>query len=163
MHAGAGQPLYLVGVQYTMSDRIVMGPAGRDMLESAGIQPTRQRCLMAQLLLERPVHMTAEDVLERMRQSHDPISRATVYNTLELFVRHGLLKELQVEGSATVYDSNTEPHHHLFHEDSGKVSDLPHSMSLSVLGLDALNDVEVCGVEVMVRVRPKAKKGLQPA
>jgi len=102
-------------------------------------------------------------VLERMRQSHDPISRATVYNTLELFVRHGLLKELQVEGSATVYDSNTEPHHHLFHEDSGKVSDLPHSMSLSVLGLDALNDVEVCGVEVMVRVRPKAEKGLQPA
>ena len=135
-----------------MSDRIVMGPAGRDMLESAGIQPTRQRCLMAQLLLERPVHMTAEDVLERMRQSHDPISRATVYNTLELFVRHGLLKELQVEGSATVYDSN-----------SGKVSDLPHSMNLSVLGLDALNDVEVCGVEVMVRVRPKVEKGLQPA
>ncbi len=46
---------------------------------------------------------------------------------------------------------------------SGKVSDLPHSMNLSVLGLDALNDVEVCGVEVMVRVRPKVEKGLQPA
>ena len=34
----------------------------------------------------------------------------------------GLLRELPIDGEATVYDSNLTPHHHLYHEDTGEVS-----------------------------------------
>ncbi len=122
-------------------------------LREADIVPTLQRLVVAAVMLQRPVHMTAEQALRAARERMPEISRATVYGTLRLFVEHGLLKELVVDGAATVYDSNLEPHHHLYDLDSGEVSDLD-GAQLRVLGLPALGpDLEVAEVDVIVRVR----------
>jgi Fur family transcriptional regulator, iron response regulator len=122
-------------------------------LREAGVLPTLQRLVVATVLLHRPRHLTAEQVLTEARERMPEIARATVYATLQLFVRHGLLKELPIEGAATVFDSNTAPHHHLYDVDTGEVSDLPQE-ALRVLGLpDALGGFELAGVDVIVRVR----------
>jgi Fe2+ or Zn2+ uptake regulation protein len=81
---------------------------------------------VASVLLPQPVHMTADQVLAAARARLPSLSRATVYAVLQLFVRRGLLKELPIDGAATVYDSNTAPHHHLYDVDTGAVADLPH-------------------------------------
>lgn len=122
-------------------------------LRSVGILPTQQRLAVAAVLLDRPRHMTADQVM-RAAQEHFPrISRATVYAVLQLFVRHALLKELPVEGAATVYDSNLQPHHHLYDVESGIVTDLPDE-ALTVSGVsDALGGLQLAGVDVIVRVR----------
>ena len=87
------------------------------------------------------------------RQNLSGLSRATVYVVLQLFVRHGLLKELPIDGAATVYDSNTGPHHHLYDVVTGEVADLPEG-DLQVLGLaQVLGGRELAGVDVIVRVR----------
>lgn len=122
-------------------------------LREVGIVPTLQRLLIASTLLERPVHMTAEQVLVAVRKRMPEISRATVYGTLQLFVRHGLLKELPIKGAATVFDSNPLPHHHLYNVDTGEVSDLP-ADTMQVLGLPTIADtLELSEVDVIVRVR----------
>jgi Fur family transcriptional regulator, iron response regulator len=122
-------------------------------LTDAGILPTLQRMAVASVLLNKPVHMTAEQVMEATRTRLSRISRATVYAVLQLFVRHGLLNELPIDGGSTVYDSNTEPHHHLYDVDTGEVADLPLA-HLQVLGVPkALAGVELAGVDVIVRVR----------
>jgi Fur family transcriptional regulator, iron response regulator len=127
--------------------------AAQRRLRSAGIVPTLQRLVVAAVMLERPVHMTAEQVLSMARGRLPEISRATVYATLQLFVRSGLLKELPIDGEATVFDSNTAPHHHLYDVDTGQVTDLPIG-ALQVLGLaDAIPGLELAGVDVIVRVR----------
>ena len=75
-------------------------------------------------------------------------------------VRQGLLRELPIDGEATVYDSNLTPHHHLYHEDTGEVSDVP-AEALQVLGLPALGEgLELAAVDVIVRVR---RRGSRPA
>lgn len=124
-------------------------------LREVGIVPTLQRLLIASTLLERPVHMTAEQVLVAVRKRMPEISRATVYGTLQLFVRHGLLKELPIKGAATVFDSNPLPHHHLYNVDTGEVSDLP-ADTMQVLGLPTIADtLELSEVDVIVRVRSR--------
>lgn len=125
-------------------------------LRQAGILPTLQRMAVADVLLNAPAHMTAEQVLVAARQRLSGLSRATVYVVLQLFVRRGLLKELPMDGAATVYDSNTRPHHHLYDVDTGEVADLPEG-DLQVLGVDqALGGRELAGVDVIVRVRGRA-------
>lgn len=127
-------------------------------LRGNGILPTLQRMAVAQVMLVRPAHMTAEQVLEAARRGMPELSRATVYAVLKLFVGQGLLKELPIDGQATVYDSNVQPHHHLYDVESGRVVDLPES-ALQVLGLaQAVGSMELAGVDVIVRVR-----GLSPA
>lgn len=129
-------------------------------LQQAGIGPTLQRLAIAEALLRQPCHMTADQVLAAARQWLPSLSRATVYGTLQLFVRQGLLRELPIDGEATVYDSNLAPHHHLYHEDTGEVSDLP-AEALQVLGLPALGEgLELAAVDVIVRVR---RRGSRPA
>jgi len=122
-------------------------------LRGVGIVPTLQRMAVAAVLLPQPAHMTAEQVLEAARLRLPGLSRATVYAVLQLFVRQGLLKELPIDGAATVYDSNLQPHHHLYDVDTGRVRDLPDSQ-LQVLGLgEAVAGLELTGVDVIIRVR----------
>lgn len=131
-------------------------------LREAGVLPTLQRLIVASVMLQRPLHMTAEQALVASRERMPEISRATVYATLQLFVRHGLLKELPMDGASTVYDSNTTPHHHLYDVDTGQVSDLPLE-ALKVLGLEAATAGLQCeGCDVIVRIRRPASKAGDP-
>lgn len=126
-----------------------------ERLRRAGVAPTLQRLAIGAILLQRPVHMTAEQVLAAARVHLESISRATVYGTLQTFVRHGLLRELVMDGAATIYDSNTRSHHHIYHVDTGEVQDLPDGQ-LQVSGLPALDDsLEMADVDIIVRVRKK--------
>lgn len=128
-------------------------------LREAGVQPTLQRLAVGAVMLEHPVHMTAEQVLVASREHLPEISRATVYSTLQLFVRHNLLKELVIDGAATVYDSNLHPHHHVYNLDTGEVSDMP-AETLKVLGLPPLAEhLELADVDVIVRVRSRRGAG----
>lgn len=125
----------------------------QERLRGAGIVPTLQRMAVASVMLRAPIHLTAEQVLEAARLRMPGLSRATVYAVVRLFVRHGLLKELPIDGEATVYDSNVQPHHHLYDVDTGRVCDLP-ERDLQVLGIDAaVSGLQLAGVDVIIRVR----------
>lgn len=122
-------------------------------LRSAGVQPTLQRVVVAGVVLERPRHLTAEQVLAESRLRMPEIARATVYATLRLFVARRLLKELVIDGVAAVYDSTLTPHHHLYDVDTGEVSDLD-AAHVQVSGLPAFSDgTEIAEVDIVVRVR----------
>lgn len=124
-----------------------------ERLRGAGISPTRQRSEIARVLLARPVHMTAEQVLTAVREREPEVSRATVYNTLALFCAKGLLRELAVDRERVVYDSGLHPHHHLVDIDSGEVRDLPAGPWPAIDPAQLPAGFELAGVEVIVRVR----------
>ncbi len=141
---------------------VAAAPAGlslalQDRLRAAGIAPTLQRLVIAEVMLARPAHLNAEQVLAAARAQLPDLSRATLYGTLQLFVQHGLLRALPIAGVATVYDSTVTPHHHLYDMDSGEVRDLD-AAQVQVLGLPLLAaDLEITEVDVVVRVRHRAR------
>lgn len=121
----------------------------------AGIPVTAQRLAIARVLLPQPVHLSADQVQHRASHYTSGLSRATVYNTLKLFTAHGLLRELAVEPGKTMFDSNPQPHHHLYNSATGELTDIP-ADTLRLSGAPVLPDgLELEQIEVIVRVRPR--------
>ncbi len=125
-------------------------------LRAAGIRPTRQRLDVARVLFERHQHLSADQVLARVRElTRRNISKATVYNTLAVFSRAGLLREVYADPSRVFYDTNLSEHHHLYDLDSGALTDLEPG-HVQVGSLPRLPEhLELAGVEVIVRVRQR--------
>lgn len=122
-------------------------------LQAKGITPTTQRVTIGQVLFARPQHVSTEQVLDMVNTEGSHVSKATVYNTLNLFARSGLVREVIVDPTKIFYDSNTRPHHHMFAMDTGVLSDLP-SDQFQVLGMPDLPDgTSVVGLDVVLRVR----------
>ena len=127
----------------------------RRLLRENGIEPTRPRLRIANAILLKHQHLTARNVMDRV--NHDDskdvsISRATVYNTLNLFVHKGLVQlvsmNLQSEGSRLYYDSNVSPHSHLYNESTGELMDLPQGQDGALSALPPM--VQVQRVEVFI-------------
>jgi len=124
------------------------------MLREKGIVPTRQRIEIAQVLLEKHQHLSADQLQARLSVSEGFVpSRATVYNTLRLFADHGLIREVVVDPQRVFFDSNVGPHHHYFDVERGELSDIP-AESIKVTGLPP-PPPGVVGedIEVIVRIR----------
>ncbi len=124
-------------------------------LEAQGVMPTPQRIDVASILLERPQHLSAEQILERLRERGSRVSKATIYNTLKLFSAKGLAREVNVDPSRLFYDSTTHPHHHFYNVDTGELSDIP-SEQVAIMKLPSLPaGTEQESVELLIRVRDK--------
>ena len=96
-----------------------------EQLIKAGIKPTAQRIAIFRFLQEEANHPTADDVKIWMDKNFPMVSLATVYNTLNLFVKAGLLLELRFpHDDRVVFDMNTQPHHHFLDEQNGELIDL---------------------------------------
>lgn len=123
------------------------------LLRVHGINPTQQRLEIAQILLARPQHLSAEQVLHLVNKGDAQVSKATVYNTLGLFARTGLVREVIVDPAKVFYDSNVSHHHHYFNVDTGALSDIA-AEAIPEPALPLLPEgTEAVGVEVIVRVR----------
>ena len=123
------------------------------LFEEHGILPTPQRIEIADILLERPQHLSAEQILDQLRTAGSSVSKATVYNTLNLFSERGLIREVMVDPVRKFYDSTTHPHHHFYNVDSGELSDIPDD-DVQFRELPSLpRGTEQAGVEVLIKVR----------
>jgi Fur family iron response transcriptional regulator len=122
-------------------------------LQAYDILPTQQRLQIAQVLLARDQHLSADQVLEMVNAGGTAVSKATVYNTLGLFAEKGILREVNVDPSRIFYDTNNSSHHHFYNVDTGELSDIdPGQIPVDQLP-DTPHGTVVDGVEVIIRVR----------
>ena len=125
------------------------------VLRQNGAKPTAQRMALAEILFSQPQHVCAEDLLDNARDTGMRVSKATIYNTLNLFVRSGLLREINVDANRRYYDSTITPHHHFYNVDTGELVDIPRgSVRLADLP-DWPPGTEPAGVELVVKVRQR--------
>lgn len=128
-----------------------------DLLQQHGIQSTQQRVEIAQILFSKPQHLSADQVLAKVNHKRNLVSKATVYNSLGLFARKGMIREIIADPSRVFYDSNTSNHHHFFNVDTGEISDLPHD-NITVSELPELPEGTVPdSIDVVFKVRNKVE------
>lgn len=126
-----------------------------EKLKEHGVLPTTQRLEVAAILLTRPQHLSADQIIDRLRRRGSRVSKATVYNTLKIFSEQGIVRELSVDSSRKFYDSTTHAHHHFYHIDTGEFCDIPEDQ-VSISGLPPLPEgTEQESVEVLIRVRDR--------
>jgi Fe2+ or Zn2+ uptake regulation protein len=126
------------------------------ILKEKGIHPSAQRVAVSRYVLATCDHPTADEVWNRVRRKFPMVSRATVYNTLNLLVRKGLLRQFVLSGGRVVFDSNVSNHHHFIEVDTGRIHDVPWE-SLRVSNVDRLSEFEIAEYQVVLRGRRKNK------
>jgi len=128
-----------------------------ERLRAQDITPTQQRVEIAQILFAKPQHVSADEILAAVNAAGQVASKATVYNTLGLFARKGLVRQVIVDPTKIFFDSNTGDHHHFYNVDTGELTDI----SLDSLQVGELPDLpagtEAEGVDVIVRVRRRGE------
>jgi len=122
-------------------------------LVRAGVRPTAQRLRIASLLLGRPQHLSAEQVLAGLRSQGMRVSKATIYNTLNLFAASGLIRQLSVGNDRCWFDSNTDAHYHFHDVETGALTDV----CLRDVEFQRLPEppagMQVDGIDLVIRLR----------
>ncbi|MCK0167832.1 transcriptional repressor [Jannaschia sp. S6380] len=131
---------------------------GEAWLARANLRPTRQRLLLASLLVGdgRDRHVTAEGLHDAARRSGDKVSLATVYNTLRAFTEAGLVQEITVDGTGSYFDTRLDDHPHFYWEEDARLTDAGHEAMKIVNLPDAPAGTEIAKVDVVIRLRAKA-------
>lgn len=121
-------------------------------LRRHGIRPSAQRMAVAEYVLATKEHPSADLVWARVRAAFPMISRATVYNTLNRFVRQGLLRQLVLAEGRVVFDPHLAPHHHFIDDSTGSIHDVPWE-AVEVRNVENLKGVDVREYQVVMRGR----------
>lgn len=104
------------------------------------IKYTNQRIEILKVLEGNTDHPTVEDVYNKVKQKLTRITKATVYNNLQLLATKGIIKEVDVKGVLRL-EPNVADHHHLICKSCGKIIDF-NSEKLTKIALDVAKDVQ---------------------
>lgn len=140
---------YLTSSQFRLS----LSTVKRDfdaILREKGIQASAQRVAVARYVLDSEEHPSADRVFREVKRRFPYISRATVYNTLNLFVEKGLLRALTLAEDSVVFDPKIETHHHFIDESTGQIHDVPWER-VQVCNIDTLREYEIHDYQVVMR------------
>ncbi len=123
------------------------------LLAAHDVMPTQQRLDVGSVIFAKPQHLSADQIIDATRAMGSRVSKATVYNTLNLFCERGLLRTVNVDPTRQFYDPTTTQHHHFYNVDTGELADIP----VGAVTIEAMADLPAgtapVGVDVVVRVR----------
>ena len=131
--------------------------ATKQQLHTHGIKPSAQRLAIASFVLHTNTHPTADRVWREVHHTFPMVSRATVYNTLNLLVERGLLRQFVLDDGTTVFVPHLEGHHHFIDEETGTIHDVPWD-AVRVADVESLREYDVREYMVIMRGRKRPRK-----
>lgn len=137
-------------------ERVDAGETGcARLLRDAGLRPTRQRVMLAELLFAGGHrHVTAETLFGETVDANIQLSLATVYNTLNQFTQAGLLRRIGPDGSRSFFDTNTSVHPHFYLVGEDVLVDVPERLMLAHMP-EALPGHEIARLDIIIHIRRK--------
>lgn len=85
-----------------------------EVLSAPGLRITRQRALILEIIRRRQGHLDADEVYRQAREKQPRLSLSTVYRTLQLLKRLGLVEEVHFDEAHHHYEVKpSAEHHHL--------------------------------------------------
>jgi len=86
--------------------------------------PTIQRVAVLEFLEKNHTHPTAEEVYCGVKAHFPSIAKATVYNTLDVLKKAGMIRELTIAREAARYDYDPSSHPHFLCRACGNLIDI---------------------------------------
>jgi len=134
----------------------------RSALNVAGLRVTNQRALILEIIRHGQGHLDADEVYRRARERQAQISLSTVYRTLRLFKKLGLIEELHFDEAHHHYEVKPPAeHHHLVCLGCGQVIEFHYPLSRYVKrNVPEAKDFKVIETEIrMTGYCPKCRPG----
>ena len=98
-------------------------------LREKGYRLTPQRVMVLEAIEHNPDHISAEEIYSRVAAKYPDVNISTVYRTLELLTKLGMVTETDLGGGRVRYHpAEKGHHHHLVCQQCGAVIDLEESL-----------------------------------
>jgi len=97
----------------------------KDYLLQKGINPSYQRLKILEYLMNSTSHPTVDTMYRTLSKAIPTLSKTTIYNTLDLFMKKELITGLTIEENEVRYDANLSQHAHFKCLKCGRVFDIP--------------------------------------
>ena len=95
------------------------------VLKAEGMRTTKQRLDIWDELCSTDDHRDIETILQSLIKKKINVSRATLYRTIDVFVKHDLLKKVSLGNGKILYEHNKKSisprHDHILCEDCGEI------------------------------------------
>jgi Fur family transcriptional regulator, peroxide stress response regulator len=111
-------------------------------LREKGYKLTLQRLEIISLLSKDMTHPGAMDILIKVRKKASQISMSTVYYTLDMLKKEGLIQEIEFYDQDNRYDVNVTNHINLICKKCGRIDDLPGGITLSYAQVQQKTDFQ---------------------
>ena len=85
---------------------------------------THHRLAILKYLDDHHNHPTADEIYSKLKTKNPSLSKTTVYNSLDILQKNGLIKMLTICGSEYRYDFKKGMHHHFLCRNCGKIIDI---------------------------------------
>ena len=108
---------------HDIEQRLIVG------LREKGYKLTSQRLEIIRQLARDPSHPGASELLRKVRKSVPNISMSTVYYTLDMLKKEGLIRELEYYDMDNRYDTNVSDHINLVCTKCKKITDFLRDLS----------------------------------
>ena len=109
----------------------------KNYLVEHGIRPSNYRIRILQCLEDNKMHPTADQIYQNLLNEFPTLSKMSVYNTLDVLLDAGLIREITIENNEVRYDSHLEDHGHFKCNHCGKIFNFDIDFnSLHLNGLD---------------------------
>jgi Fur family peroxide stress response transcriptional regulator len=117
-------------------------------LENSGIKPSVQRIKIFEYFLQNKNHPSAESIYLELKREVPTLSKATVYNTLGLFLEKGLVQIVASDQYHARYDLVEMKHGHFICLSCKEVYDFPYQYTEKYSGLD---EFEIQSEEITIK------------
>jgi Fur family peroxide stress response transcriptional regulator len=98
--------------------------SSKELLISKGVKPTFQRLKIYKYLHDNKKHPTVDEIYRVLVKDIPTMSKTTVYNTLNMLVKKGLISAVNITGTEVRFDGEMTGHHHFLCEKCGRVIDI---------------------------------------
>ena len=110
-------------------------------LVEKNIKPSYQRIKILEYLITKRNHPTVDKIFNDLIKEIPTLSKATVYNTLDLFKKANLAIVVTIENNETRYDAKVASHGHFKCENCGNIYDF--NVNIDNLPVDSLEHFKI--------------------
>jgi Fur family transcriptional regulator, peroxide stress response regulator len=110
-------------------------------LVEKNIKPSYQRIKILEYLITKRNHPTVDKIFNDLIKEIPTLSKATVYNTLDLFKKANLAIVVTIENNETRYDAKVASHGHFKCENCGNIYDF--DVNIDNLPVDSLEHFKI--------------------
>lgn len=145
-----------------ISDKAGLLRINRGALNISGVRVTNQRALIMEIIRQGEGHLDADEIYRRAREKEPRLSLSTVYRTLHMFKKLGLVEELHFDETHHHYEvSPSTEHHHLLCLGCGRVIEFDHPLTRYIeMNVAEAKDFEIVDAEIsLTGYCPRCRQG----
>lgn len=86
---------------------------------------SRQRELVREIVINNPVHLSADKIYSMLHSDNPNISLATIYRNLNQLAKEGIIAKITIPSGSDRFDGELEEHYHMICNSCGEIFDSP--------------------------------------